>query len=69
MTDISERQLVTNSRLQRELRSLGVASGMVLIVHSSLSSLGWVCGGAQTVIEAIEPTTVVSISERQRLQT
>ena len=37
-----------------ELRSLGVEPGMAIIVHSSLGSLGWVCGGPQTVIEALQ---------------
>src|SRR3989337_1692670 len=38
------------------LRNLGVPEGCVLIVHSSLSSLGYVDGGAETVVKAIMET-------------
>ena len=48
------RQLITRSRLVGDLERLGLTPGMVLIVHGSLSSLGWVCGGAQAVIEALQ---------------
>lgn len=44
---------VTPASLARDLRSLGVESGMLLNVHSALSRLGWVVGGAQGVIEAL----------------
>jgi len=43
----------TEQRLRRDLEALGVRSGRVLLVHSSLSSLGVVSGGAATVIDAL----------------
>lgn len=43
---------VTIDSLYKGLRELGINTGDVVLMHSSLSSLGWVCGGAQTVIMA-----------------
>lgn len=45
---------VTVSSLVSDLRALGVAEGMTLLVHSALSKLGWVAGGAQAVVLALE---------------
>ncbi len=44
---------VTVPRIVRDLRTLGVALGDRLLVHTSLSKLGYVPGGAQAVIEAL----------------
>ncbi|MET8165408.1 AAC(3) family N-acetyltransferase [Streptomyces sp. NPDC005329] len=45
--------LVTRDSLAAELRALGVEPGEILLVHSSLSSLGWVCGGAVAVVRGL----------------
>jgi aminoglycoside 3-N-acetyltransferase len=44
----------TISTLKNDLLSLGIKEGMTLLVHSSLRSIGWVCGGAVSVILALE---------------
>ena len=46
----------TVESLQRELRNLGLGHHDVVIVHSSLSALGWVAGGPQAVVEALLAT-------------
>jgi aminoglycoside 3-N-acetyltransferase len=45
---------VTVDSIVRDLRALGVEEGMTLVVHSSLKSLGWVSGGAQAVVLALQ---------------
>ncbi|MEV8598110.1 AAC(3) family N-acetyltransferase [Streptomyces sp. NPDC052012] len=45
--------LVTRDSLAAQLRELGVRPGETLLVHSSLSSLGWVNGGPVTVVRAL----------------
>jgi len=48
--------MINQTDLIKGFRDLGIQSGMALEVHSSLSSLGYVEGGANTVIEALMAT-------------
>jgi aminoglycoside 3-N-acetyltransferase len=50
---IATRTPVTRSRIAADLRRLGVPEGATAMVHASISSLGWVVGGSQTVVEAL----------------
>lgn len=43
----------TRTSLVIDFENLGLKKGMTVIVHSSLSSLGWVCGGPVAVIQAL----------------
>ncbi|MEF8806873.1 aminoglycoside N(3)-acetyltransferase [Natronomonas sp.] len=45
---------VTADDIADDLRSLGVTPGETLIVHSSVSALGWVAGQQQAVVEGLQ---------------
>ena len=45
---------VTVESIGTDLRDLGVEPGGTVLVHGSLSSLGWVCGGAPAVVDALQ---------------
>src|SRR4051794_21093586 len=44
---------VTRSRLVADLRALGLRPGAIAMVHTRMSALGWVVGGAETVVRAL----------------
>jgi aminoglycoside 3-N-acetyltransferase len=43
----------TKASIATDLRRLGVGSGQLLVVHSSLSSIGYVLGGAEAIVRAL----------------
>lgn len=53
--DVVERtdEPVTVERLRGDLRELGVSPGDAVLVHSSMSAIGWVPGGAPAVVDAL----------------
>jgi aminoglycoside 3-N-acetyltransferase len=52
MSDLTDRTHVQQEDIEAALREIGLKAGEVVLVHSSLSSMGYVVGGADTVIEA-----------------
>lgn len=48
-----ERKLVLKQDILTALEKVGLRKGQTIMVHTSLRSLGFVCGGAQVVIEAL----------------
>lgn len=51
MTD--GRETVSTADLVADLRELGLGDGDEVVVHSSLSSIGWVEGGADAAVDAL----------------
>ena len=49
----SSSEPITAMRIAHDLRALGVASGTVVVVHSSLSKLGWVAGDAPAAVHGL----------------
>ena len=48
-----EKSLVLKKDILSAFNELGIKKGQTIEVHTSLSSFGFVCGGAQIVIEAL----------------
>lgn len=46
-------KVITKQEIICKLKELGLLRGDVVMVHTSLKSIGYVCGGAQAVIEAL----------------
>ena len=43
----------TITTLKRDFKTLGITAGSVIIMHSSLSEIGWTVGGPVSVIQAL----------------
>lgn len=43
----------TRKSLTEDLKTLGVRKGIVLLVHSSMSTIGWISGGPVAVVQAL----------------
>lgn len=48
-----DRKIVIKNDITEALQNVGVRPGQTIMVHTSLGSLGFVCGGAQILIEAL----------------
>ncbi|MFC7069016.1 aminoglycoside N(3)-acetyltransferase [Halobaculum lipolyticum] len=44
---------LTTERIRDDLRALGVVPGETALVHSSLSAMGWVAGGAPAAVDGL----------------
>lgn len=52
-SDQKGKQPISRQDLIQDFKKIGIENGMNLMVHSSLSKIGWVIGGPQTVVNAI----------------
>lgn len=52
----SQKRPITINDIVKDLRRLGVREGDAVLVHASLSRLGWVCGGPQAMVQALMQT-------------
>lgn len=50
---IKQTGFINRQRIEQHLIQLGLKEDDTVLVHSSLSRIGWVCGGEQTVITAL----------------
>jgi aminoglycoside 3-N-acetyltransferase len=49
----TEMRVILKEEIIQKLREVGLEKGDAVMVHTSLKRMGYVCGGAQTVIEAL----------------
>ena len=46
-------RVILKEKIVQKLREVGLEKGDAVMVHTPLKRMGYVCGGAQTVIEAL----------------
>ncbi|AQQ54471.1 aminoglycoside N(3)-acetyltransferase [Planococcus lenghuensis] len=56
MTIMATKEFQEKQKLKKQLVALGISAGDSIMVHSSLSAIGWVAGGAQAAVEALLET-------------
>lgn len=49
-------EILTKNDLVNKLGELGLHKGMIVEVHSAMHAFGYVCGGAQTIVDALIET-------------
>jgi aminoglycoside 3-N-acetyltransferase len=50
---IDPAQMISSERIRKELKALGIKSGMNVMIHSALSKVGHLRGGADAIIDAL----------------
>jgi len=51
--ELLKRPLVARSKLARDLISLGLGTGDLVMLHASVKAVGWIVGGPDVIIQAI----------------
>lgn len=46
-------RVILKEEIIQKLREVGLEKGDAVMVHTSLKRMGYVCGGVQTVVEAL----------------
>ena len=56
MNKYDNKHLITQRDILNDLKTLGVHEGQNLMVHSSMSQIGWVLGGPTTIVDSLIKT-------------
>lgn len=60
MSILNTPEFQSKKTVKKQLAELGIQKGDQVMIHSSLKSMGWIAGGAQTVVEALMETVTES---------
>ncbi|MEY8257939.1 AAC(3) family N-acetyltransferase [Erysipelotrichaceae bacterium 66-17] len=69
---MNEREVVPNTKevhtfrsLVEGLKELGIEKDDIVLVHASLSRLGWIAGGQETIVQALKECAGTIIMQSQ----
>ena len=51
---MADERIVTESSLITDLRAIGVGAGQSIMLHASVSAIGWIVGGPDVLIHALQ---------------